>query len=126
MTTHFSAPDLAPEQAWFKSSYSDGTGTNCVEAAWIKSSYSDPGQNCVEVAHLTPTRAIAVRDSKNPTGPALLLPPPRRGRHSWPTSEKRGGSNPAPLVLLHAQQLTRMVLVRHARPPRQHPRPVRR
>ncbi|MFJ9374018.1 DUF397 domain-containing protein [Streptomyces sp. NPDC101455] len=42
------------------------------ESAWFKSSYSDPGQNCVEAAHLTP--GIAIRDSKNPTGPALLLP----------------------------------------------------
>ncbi|MCI3269605.1 DUF397 domain-containing protein [Streptomyces cylindrosporus] len=43
------------------------------ELAWFKSSYSDAGQNCVEAAHFPP--AIAVRDSKNPTGPALLLPP---------------------------------------------------
>ena len=43
------------------------------ESAWFKSSYSDAGQNCIEAAHLTPTR-IAIRDSKNPTGPALLLP----------------------------------------------------
>jgi hypothetical protein len=77
MPTHPTASELAPEQAWFKSSYSDGTGQNCVEAApehaWFKSSYSDAGQNCVEAAHLTPT-GIAIRDSKNPTGPALLLP----------------------------------------------------
>lgn len=56
MPTHPTASELAPEQAWFKSSYSDGTG-----------------QNCIEAARLTPT-GIAVRDSKNPTGPALLLP----------------------------------------------------
>ncbi|MFE2420997.1 DUF397 domain-containing protein [Streptomyces hokutonensis] len=43
------------------------------ESAWFKSSYSDAGQNCIEAAHLAPT-AIAIRDSKNPTGPALLLP----------------------------------------------------
>ncbi|WP_405948029.1 DUF397 domain-containing protein [Streptomyces prunicolor] len=49
-------PEIAPEHAWFKSSYSDGTG-----------------QNCVEAAHLIPT-GIAIRDSKIPTGPALLLP----------------------------------------------------
>jgi hypothetical protein len=42
------------------------------EHAWFKSSYSDSGgQNCIEAAHLTP--GIAIRDSKNPTGPALLL-----------------------------------------------------
>ncbi|SER82462.1 protein of unknown function [Streptomyces sp. yr375] len=67
------APELAPEHAWFKSSYSD-PGQNCVEAAWIKSSYSDATQNCVEVAAVAP--GIAIRDSKNPAGPALLLPSP--------------------------------------------------
>ncbi|MGW7377963.1 DUF397 domain-containing protein, partial [Streptomyces venezuelae] len=47
------------------------------EDAWFKSSYSDPGQNCLEVADLTatPRTGIAVRDSKNPQGPALLLHP---------------------------------------------------
>lgn len=43
------------------------------ESAWFKSSYGDPGQNRVEAARLVPA-GIAVRDSKNPTGPALLLP----------------------------------------------------
>ncbi|MGW0838238.1 DUF397 domain-containing protein [Streptomyces prunicolor] len=78
MPTVPTATALAPETAWRKSTYSDGTGNNCVELApeqaWFKSSYSDSGgQNCIEAAHLTPT-GIAVRDSKNPTGPALLLP----------------------------------------------------
>lgn len=74
MHPHLTAPELAPEHAWFKSSYSDA-GQNCLEVAWIKSSYSDgTGTNCVEVAHLTPTQGIGIRDSKNPTGPALLLP----------------------------------------------------
>lgn len=37
---------------------------------WRKSSYSSPeGGNCVEVADLT--NAVAVRDSKNRTGPVL-------------------------------------------------------
>ena len=40
--------------------------------AWFKSSYSDAGQNCLEAAPLA--SRIGVRDSKNPTGPALLLP----------------------------------------------------
>ncbi|PRY38263.1 DUF397 domain-containing protein [Umezawaea tangerina] len=36
---------------------------------WRKSSYSDEsGTNCVEVA------ASSVRDSKNPTGPVLVFP----------------------------------------------------
>lgn len=38
---------------------------------WRKSSYSNQGGDCVEIASLT-TRT-AVRDSKNPTGPALIL-----------------------------------------------------
>ncbi|MGW1717640.1 DUF397 domain-containing protein [Streptomyces sp. NPDC002156] len=43
--------------------------------AWFKSSYSDPGQNCLEASHLVAAPGIAVRDSKNPTGPALHLTP---------------------------------------------------
>jgi hypothetical protein len=38
-------------------------------AMWTKSSHSTDQGNCVEVAALGTTRAI--RDSKNPTGPAL-------------------------------------------------------
>ncbi|WUR70417.1 DUF397 domain-containing protein [Streptomyces violaceus] len=44
------------------------------DEAWCKSSYSDPGQSCPEAAHLSPSPSIAIRDSKTPTGPALLLP----------------------------------------------------
>ncbi|MCI3272264.1 DUF397 domain-containing protein [Streptomyces cylindrosporus] len=65
---------------WRKSSYSGGTGGECVEcaplgsAAWLKSSYSgDTGGECIEVADLTPH--IAVRDSKNPTAGVLTLSP---------------------------------------------------
>lgn len=39
---------------------------------WRKSSYSGGnGGQCVEVADLDP--AVGVRDSKNPTGPALMF-----------------------------------------------------
>jgi hypothetical protein len=39
---------------------------------WRRSSYSSPqGGNCVEVADLGDGRAV--RDSKNPTGPALMF-----------------------------------------------------
>lgn len=41
---------------------------------WFKSSYSDSeGGNCVEVAFAT---RIHIRDSKYPTGPELHLPAP--------------------------------------------------
>ncbi|ALO08339.1 hypothetical protein AQF52_2745 [Streptomyces venezuelae] len=43
-------------------------------ARWRKSSYSDgDGGNCVEVLDDVPG-VVPVRDSKNPTGPALLVP----------------------------------------------------
>ncbi|MEV6250313.1 DUF397 domain-containing protein [Streptomyces sp. NPDC051742] len=66
---------------WFKSSFSNGDGGDCVEvsydfvgAAWRKSSYSDgDGGNCVEVLDDVPG-VVPVRDSKNPTGPALIVP----------------------------------------------------
>lgn len=41
-------------------------------AAWWKSSYSDAGAQCVECG-IVDSRTVAVRDSKNPHGPALLL-----------------------------------------------------
>ena len=44
-------------------------------ATWIKSSYSGSnGGNCVEVAKLSDGRR-GVRDSKNPTCPALIFTP---------------------------------------------------
>ncbi|MGW4161645.1 DUF397 domain-containing protein [Streptomyces sp. NPDC004788] len=66
---------------WFKSSYSNGQGGDCVEvtydfagAAWRKSSYSNgEGGSCVEVLDGVPG-VVPVRDSKNPTGPALVVP----------------------------------------------------
>ena len=43
-------------------------------ANWFKSSRSGGGKDCVEVAHLD-GGAVGVRDSKNPTGPALIFTP---------------------------------------------------
>lgn len=65
---------------WLKSSYSGTSGGDCIECAplgataWRKSTYSGgTGGECVEVA-AGPCR-IAVRDSKNPEGPALAVTP---------------------------------------------------
>ncbi|MFC9623367.1 DUF397 domain-containing protein [Streptomyces sp. NPDC056930] len=61
---------------WFKSSYSDSGGGNCIEVAlnWRKSSYSNAsGGDCIEVA--TCPHAIHVRDSKVPEGPAFAVAP---------------------------------------------------
>jgi hypothetical protein len=44
------------------------------QAAWRKSSYSGQAQDCVEVAN-TVQGIMAVRDSKDPDGPALLFAP---------------------------------------------------
>ncbi len=45
--------------------------TEASEPRWRKSSFSGAGaEDCVEVASLAP-HMIAVRDSKNPTGPRL-------------------------------------------------------
>jgi hypothetical protein len=45
---------------------------NLPPARWRKSSYSSDTANCVEVAFTDP--AVAVRDSKNTTGPTLAFP----------------------------------------------------
>ncbi|MEU8567536.1 DUF397 domain-containing protein [Streptomyces pathocidini] len=68
---------------WRKSSHSSDTGGQCVECAplgdaqWAKSSYSgDTGGNCVEVAAISAAHAsVAIRDSKDPHGPALTFTP---------------------------------------------------
>ncbi|MFJ9372209.1 DUF397 domain-containing protein [Streptomyces sp. NPDC101455] len=66
---------------WFKSSYSNGDGGDCVEIAsdfpgaalWRKSSYSNgDGGECVEVAANLPG-IVPVRDSKDPDRAALVL-----------------------------------------------------
>lgn len=47
---------------------------NLSGAKWFKSSRSSAGKECVEVAHLS-GGFVGVRDSKNPTGPALVFTP---------------------------------------------------
>ncbi|GAB2508446.1 DUF397 domain-containing protein [Nocardia heshunensis] len=44
------------------------------QANWFKSSRSQPQGECVEIAFLDADR-IAVRDSKNPSGPVLTFAP---------------------------------------------------
>jgi hypothetical protein len=71
--------DTLAQLAWRKSSYSasNGGSDDCVEvgaATWRKSSHSaveSGGSDCVEIAH-TP-KLVAVRDSKNPSGPVLIF-----------------------------------------------------
>jgi hypothetical protein len=53
-------PNLIAVADWHKSSYSDGAGHDCVEVA--------------DLTH-TPHHGIAIRDSKHPSGPALLVTP---------------------------------------------------
>ncbi|WP_339156062.1 DUF397 domain-containing protein [Actinomadura luteofluorescens] len=44
------------------------------DAKWCRSSYSGSnGGNCVELAGLAGASLVAVRDSKDPDGPILLL-----------------------------------------------------
>ncbi|NSC22252.1 DUF397 domain-containing protein [Streptomyces albus subsp. chlorinus] len=65
MTTHtraLTALDLDGVTSWFKSSYSSGSGNNCVEIA-----------DLTHTAH----RVVAIRDSKNPEGPIVLIEPER-------------------------------------------------
>ncbi|MGW0330448.1 DUF397 domain-containing protein [Streptomyces sp. NPDC003011] len=71
--------DLDAAVTWHKSSYSGGSGDNCLEVArWRKSTYSGgSGGNCLEVADGFPA-VVPVRDSKNPSGPKLMFRP-----HAW-------------------------------------------
>ncbi|MFD7323144.1 DUF397 domain-containing protein [Streptomyces sp. NPDC059875] len=66
---------------WFKSSYSDGSGGECVEVAytWHKSTYCSLNEDsCVEVA--TCPHAVHLRDSKVAEGPTFTVAPA-----SWST-----------------------------------------
>ncbi|MGH3718075.1 MAG: DUF397 domain-containing protein [Pseudonocardiaceae bacterium] len=67
---------IAPEPdsiVWRTSSYTNGSAS-CVEVGRRTSSYSSTNGACVEVAPAP--EGVLVRDSKNPTGPALAFPTP--------------------------------------------------
>ncbi|AWL88646.1 hypothetical protein AMK14_13810 [Streptomyces sp. TSRI0445] len=52
-------------------------GPDLTNADWRKSSYSgSTGGDCVEVAPSPTCGSVPVRDSKNPTGPAIILGAP--------------------------------------------------
>ncbi|MFJ9414165.1 DUF397 domain-containing protein [Streptomyces sp. NPDC101227] len=81
---------------WRKSSYSDHNGGDCIEVGhdfpgavrWRKSSYSSgASDNCVEVRDDIPG-VVPVRDSKDPHGPALVIP--AAGWTAFVTSVKNG------------------------------------
>ncbi|WP_433266811.1 DUF397 domain-containing protein [Actinosynnema sp. CS-041913] len=46
---------------------------NLSAARWRKASYTEGNNNCVEVAHVP--GVVALRDSKNRSGPVLAVPP---------------------------------------------------
>ncbi|MFE9608546.1 DUF397 domain-containing protein [Streptomyces sp. NPDC006012] len=66
---------MSERLTWFKSSYSDSEGGNCLEVAldWRKSTYSDSeGGACLEVA--TSPHTIHIRDSKlGPQSPRFAV-----------------------------------------------------
>jgi hypothetical protein len=49
----------------------NGVPADQLQVAWRKSTWSNPSGECVEVAAL-PDGAVAVRNSRHPTGPALI------------------------------------------------------
>ncbi|MFI0479528.1 DUF397 domain-containing protein [Actinomadura sp. 9N215] len=61
------------DAVWRKSSRSSEQGDACVEvASWRKASRSTvQNDNCIEVAGIS--SAVAVRDSKDPNGPKLII-----------------------------------------------------
>ncbi|KUO18939.1 DUF397 domain-containing protein [Streptomyces dysideae] len=67
-------PDASVLTSWRKSSYSGGSSGDCLEVAdWRKSSHSgDSGGDCLEVNDAA-RPLVPVRDSKNPTGPAIVF-----------------------------------------------------
>ncbi|WP_353944341.1 DUF397 domain-containing protein [Streptomyces sp. HUAS MG91] len=93
--SHEQPPTIADASTltmWRKSSYSGGDSGQCLEVsdAWRKSTYSDgESGDRLEVNDTARPTHIPVRDSKNPTGPAIAF-----GAGAWTTfieSTVKGG-----------------------------------
>ena len=73
-------PKMFASISWRTSSRSQSAGGNCVEVGavpWRKSSRSQGGgANCVELGPVGAQR-VAVRDSKDPAGPAFVFAAPQ-------------------------------------------------
>ena len=78
------------EVVWRKASYSGDNGGACIEVGlWRKATHSgDNGGGCVEVAPVADA-LVAIRDSKDPDGPALTFSAPR-----WRDFIQRAGRGP--------------------------------
>ncbi|MFG3286530.1 DUF397 domain-containing protein [Streptomyces sp. NPDC048111] len=78
--TEKNVPDASALSGWRKSSYSGGESGECLEvteayANWRKSTYSGGSSGeCLELSDSCPA-CVPVRDSKNPTGPAVVFGP---------------------------------------------------
>ncbi|MEU6441338.1 DUF397 domain-containing protein [Streptomyces sp. NPDC047046] len=64
--------------------------TSTLAVAWTKSSYSADAAQCVEYARVA--GHVAVRDSKQATGPAFLIAPATLSRFAAAVSEGSLGS----------------------------------
>jgi hypothetical protein len=70
MTSH---PAPSPEGACQRDGQGDATGLSA--AVWRKSLRSTTSNGCVEIAVVGQASRIAIRDSKDPAGPALVVTP---------------------------------------------------
>jgi hypothetical protein len=52
--------------------YNGMPATQLSHGGWTKSQFSNPSGNCVEVAELSDGSGVAVRNSRDPGGPALI------------------------------------------------------